>query len=90
MAKFMVHVGIGFVGAEHHVEIDIPDEDLAGMSREEVEKRVYEDAEQIAQERLEYWITLGSDKDYMQSTPLSKKSLVDFELIPAPAAEEAE
>lgn len=52
----MVHCGIGFSGAEHEDEIEIPDEEIAGMSEDD--KKDYIMSEYVApwaNQYLESW-----------------------------------
>ena len=79
MAKFMVHTRIGFARCQHDDELEIPDEELAGLTLDEVTERVYEDARDISNERIESWVTLYDENDWSGGRPLK-----EFELIPGP------
>lgn len=40
--KIRMGCGIGYVGAEHYDEVEIPDEELEGMTEDEKEDYIYE------------------------------------------------
>ena len=42
MAKYKFYVSTGYVGSMREEEIEIPDEELEGLSEEEIEEYIYE------------------------------------------------
>lgn len=81
--KFMIHVGIGFVGCQHDLDMEIPDQELRGMTRDEIQERVHEDAKEMANERLEYWVRLVDENNKEVDLPEGKE-------VPIPGPGEGE
>lgn len=54
--KIRMSCGIGYVNAEHHTEIEVPDYLLEGMSEEEKSDYIYEEyLIPFANEHLDMW-----------------------------------
>lgn len=54
--KIKMGCGIGYVGAEHYDDVEIPDEELEGMTEDEKEDYIYEEyVIPFANEYLEMW-----------------------------------
>ena len=61
MAKFTITLSIGLVGCEREVDIEIPDEDIEGMSDEEVSRVVDEWARDEVDNMIEWGWTRAED-----------------------------
>ena len=54
--KIKAHCGIGFYGAEHEDEIEIPDEEISGMNEDDKEDYILSEyVEPWANQYLESW-----------------------------------
>lgn len=60
--KIKVTLSIGLVGCEHKDEIDIPDEELEGMSAEEIDARLDEEWKEWAWNYIDGGATIIKDK----------------------------
>lgn len=61
--KIKMGCGIGYVGAEHYDDVEIPDEELEGMTEDEKEDYIYEEyVMPFANEYLEAWYEIEDDE----------------------------
>lgn len=61
--KIKVHLSIGFYGADHKDVLDIPDEDLEGLTDDEKYDLLYRETEKWANKYIEFHFEEEKDGD---------------------------